>query len=289
MSATVTCIEEARLWHFLWLWRQWVNAPLQHTLAKPHAGDSKHLIQKTWPGLYGLCFPYCAVSIFQVPVLQRGGTVVTRRTGCGSCTDDLQQYPFTLTVALDLEVIILLSNILIYSWVICLHTFTLSLGKRGNVVWKRFFSPNFSSIYSSANSNPPALPITWQLSRIIEKKLTKQFLFSHSKREISIYFYWDSFYIFPINILIYTTDHFCFFVCTCDYKPFVKPNTLNVLLYRKFLFHFVLRLWKLSFCFMLNIWIKTITCDFFSMLISTCITGQCWRSAVWGWWTLLQL
>ncbi|XP_060790248.1 neutral alpha-glucosidase C isoform X1 [Neoarius graeffei] len=43
------------------------------------------------------------VTLETVPVLQRGGTVVTRRTGCGSCTDDLQQYPFTLTVALDLE------------------------------------------------------------------------------------------------------------------------------------------------------------------------------------------
>ncbi|MCJ8736878.1 hypothetical protein PDJAM_G00017380 [Pangasius djambal] len=43
------------------------------------------------------------VTLETVPVLQRGGTVVTRRTGCGSCTADLQQHPFTLTVALDLE------------------------------------------------------------------------------------------------------------------------------------------------------------------------------------------
>ncbi|XP_027028182.1 neutral alpha-glucosidase C isoform X1 [Tachysurus fulvidraco] len=43
------------------------------------------------------------VTLETVPVFQRGGTVVTRRTGCGSCTADLLQHPFTLTVALDLE------------------------------------------------------------------------------------------------------------------------------------------------------------------------------------------
>ncbi|KAF7704399.1 neutral alpha-glucosidase C isoform X1 [Silurus meridionalis] len=41
------------------------------------------------------------VTLETVPVLQRGGTIVTRRTGCGSCTADLQQHPFTLTIALD--------------------------------------------------------------------------------------------------------------------------------------------------------------------------------------------
>lgn len=55
----------------------------------------------------------CVVSVFQVPVLQRGGTVVTRRAGCGSCTADLQQHPLTLFVALDLEVIIPFSSILL--------------------------------------------------------------------------------------------------------------------------------------------------------------------------------
>ncbi|KAF4084063.1 hypothetical protein AMELA_G00124430 [Ameiurus melas] len=43
------------------------------------------------------------VTLETVPVLQRGGTVVARRTGCGTCTADLQQHPFCLTVAPDLE------------------------------------------------------------------------------------------------------------------------------------------------------------------------------------------
>ncbi|XP_062863442.1 neutral alpha-glucosidase C isoform X2 [Trichomycterus rosablanca] len=43
------------------------------------------------------------VTLETVPVFQHGGTVVPRRTDCGSCTADLQQYPFTLTVALDSE------------------------------------------------------------------------------------------------------------------------------------------------------------------------------------------
>ncbi|XP_053365399.1 neutral alpha-glucosidase C isoform X2 [Clarias gariepinus] len=43
------------------------------------------------------------VTLETVPLLQRGGTVVTRRTACGSCTADLQQHPYTLTVALDLK------------------------------------------------------------------------------------------------------------------------------------------------------------------------------------------
>uniref|UniRef100_A0A673JIP9 Neutral alpha-glucosidase C-like n=1 Tax=Sinocyclocheilus rhinocerous TaxID=307959 RepID=A0A673JIP9_9TELE len=41
------------------------------------------------------------VTLNTVPVFQRGGTVVPRRAGCGSSTADLQQHPFTLTVALD--------------------------------------------------------------------------------------------------------------------------------------------------------------------------------------------
>ncbi|XP_072545604.1 neutral alpha-glucosidase C isoform X2 [Salminus brasiliensis] len=41
------------------------------------------------------------VTLETVPVFQRGGTVVSRKTDCGSCTAELQQQPFTLTVALD--------------------------------------------------------------------------------------------------------------------------------------------------------------------------------------------
>ncbi|XP_019909722.3 neutral alpha-glucosidase C isoform X2 [Esox lucius] len=41
------------------------------------------------------------VTLDTVPVFQRGGTVVSRRTGCGSCTADLQKHPLSLTVALD--------------------------------------------------------------------------------------------------------------------------------------------------------------------------------------------
>ncbi|XP_036449335.1 neutral alpha-glucosidase C isoform X1 [Colossoma macropomum] len=43
------------------------------------------------------------VTLETVPLFQRGGTVVSRRTGCGSCTAELQLHPFTLTVALDSE------------------------------------------------------------------------------------------------------------------------------------------------------------------------------------------
>ncbi|TSQ46677.1 Neutral alpha-glucosidase C [Bagarius yarrelli] len=43
------------------------------------------------------------VTLETVPVFQRGGTIVTRRTGCGSCTSELLQHPFTLTIALDLK------------------------------------------------------------------------------------------------------------------------------------------------------------------------------------------
>ncbi|XP_065144709.1 neutral alpha-glucosidase C [Paramisgurnus dabryanus] len=42
-----------------------------------------------------------SVTLNTVPVFQRGGTVVPRRSGCGSCTADLQQHSITLTVALD--------------------------------------------------------------------------------------------------------------------------------------------------------------------------------------------
>ncbi|KAJ8289130.1 hypothetical protein COCON_G00017890 [Conger conger] len=41
------------------------------------------------------------VTLDTVPLFQRGGTVVPRRTGPGSCTADLQKLPFTLTVALN--------------------------------------------------------------------------------------------------------------------------------------------------------------------------------------------
>ncbi|XP_035239759.1 neutral alpha-glucosidase C isoform X1 [Anguilla anguilla] len=41
------------------------------------------------------------VTLDTVPLFQRGGTVVSRRTESGSCTADLQKLPFTLTVALD--------------------------------------------------------------------------------------------------------------------------------------------------------------------------------------------
>ncbi|XP_062325275.1 neutral alpha-glucosidase C isoform X1 [Osmerus eperlanus] len=40
------------------------------------------------------------VTLDTVPVFQRGGTVVPRRAGCGSCTADLELLPFCLTVAL---------------------------------------------------------------------------------------------------------------------------------------------------------------------------------------------
>ncbi|XP_073783864.1 neutral alpha-glucosidase C isoform X4 [Danio rerio] len=43
------------------------------------------------------------VTLTTVLVFQRGGTVVPRRTACGSCTADLQHYTITLTVALDIK------------------------------------------------------------------------------------------------------------------------------------------------------------------------------------------
>ncbi|XP_036397946.1 neutral alpha-glucosidase C [Megalops cyprinoides] len=41
------------------------------------------------------------VTLDTVPLFQRGGTVIPRRTASGSCTAHLQQLPFSLTVALD--------------------------------------------------------------------------------------------------------------------------------------------------------------------------------------------
>ncbi|KAL0969491.1 hypothetical protein UPYG_G00228000 [Umbra pygmaea] len=41
------------------------------------------------------------VTLDTVPVFQRGGTMVPRRTVCGSCTADLHHYPLSLTMALD--------------------------------------------------------------------------------------------------------------------------------------------------------------------------------------------
>uniref|UniRef100_A0A8C9WL76 Glucosidase alpha, neutral C n=1 Tax=Scleropages formosus TaxID=113540 RepID=A0A8C9WL76_SCLFO len=42
-----------------------------------------------------------AVTLDTVPLFQRGGTVIPRRTKPGSCSADLQKMPFSLTVALD--------------------------------------------------------------------------------------------------------------------------------------------------------------------------------------------
>uniref|UniRef100_A0AAR2KKL9 Glycoside hydrolase family 31 N-terminal domain-containing protein n=1 Tax=Pygocentrus nattereri TaxID=42514 RepID=A0AAR2KKL9_PYGNA len=53
------------------------------------------------------------VTLETVPLFQRGGTVVSRRTGCGSCTAELQLHPFTLTVALASEVTTLPGQIMI--------------------------------------------------------------------------------------------------------------------------------------------------------------------------------
>ncbi|XP_042372897.1 neutral alpha-glucosidase C-like, partial [Plectropomus leopardus] len=41
------------------------------------------------------------VTLDTVPVFQRGGSVVCRSTGSGSCTAELQQLPLSVTVALD--------------------------------------------------------------------------------------------------------------------------------------------------------------------------------------------
>lgn len=44
---------------------------------------------------------YYLVFPLQVPVFQRGGSVVCRATGSGSCTAELQQLPLSITVALN--------------------------------------------------------------------------------------------------------------------------------------------------------------------------------------------
>ncbi|XP_029316282.1 neutral alpha-glucosidase C isoform X3 [Cottoperca gobio] len=41
------------------------------------------------------------VALHLVPVFQRGGSVVCRSTGSGSCTAEQQQLPLSITVALD--------------------------------------------------------------------------------------------------------------------------------------------------------------------------------------------
>lgn len=43
-------------------------------------------------------------AVFQVPVLQRGGSVVCRWMGRGSCTAEFQQLPLSVTVALNAQV-----------------------------------------------------------------------------------------------------------------------------------------------------------------------------------------
>lgn len=47
---------------------------------------------------------FSGVSSVQVPVFQRGGSVVCRSTGSGSCTAEYQQLPLSITVALNTEV-----------------------------------------------------------------------------------------------------------------------------------------------------------------------------------------
>lgn len=41
---------------------------------------------------------------FQVPVFQRGGSVICRSVGGGSCTAEFQQLPLSITVALSAQV-----------------------------------------------------------------------------------------------------------------------------------------------------------------------------------------
>lgn len=41
---------------------------------------------------------------FQVPVFQRGGSVVCRSVGRGSCSSEFQQLPLSITVALSAQV-----------------------------------------------------------------------------------------------------------------------------------------------------------------------------------------
>lgn len=47
---------------------------------------------------------FSGVSSVQVPVFQRGGSVVCRSTGSGSCTAEYQQLPLSITVALNTQV-----------------------------------------------------------------------------------------------------------------------------------------------------------------------------------------
>ncbi|KAG9268585.1 neutral alpha-glucosidase C [Astyanax mexicanus] len=77
------------------------------------------------------------VTLETVPVFQRGGTVIPRRTDCGSCTADLQQQPFSLTVALDskgnAEGVLYLDDGHSFSYrdkkQFCLRNFTMHSGK----------------------------------------------------------------------------------------------------------------------------------------------------------------
>jgi len=78
------------LWICQWLWTPWVTRLTSLTQQSTEYRSHTELFT-VW-------------SLRQVPVFQRGGTVVPRRAGCGSCTADLQQHPITLTVALDTKV-----------------------------------------------------------------------------------------------------------------------------------------------------------------------------------------
>lgn len=48
--------------------------------------------------------PMLICCFLQVPLFQRGGSVVCRSTGSGSCTAELQQFPLSVTVALNSQV-----------------------------------------------------------------------------------------------------------------------------------------------------------------------------------------
>lgn len=48
--------------------------------------------------------PQFDVCSGQVPVFQRGGSMVCRSAGSGTCTADFQQLPLTVTVALNSQV-----------------------------------------------------------------------------------------------------------------------------------------------------------------------------------------
>ncbi|XP_069016552.1 neutral alpha-glucosidase C, partial [Embiotoca jacksoni] len=66
----------------------------------PGSGEIWYDVQaaKTYKGGRTLSLP---VTLDTVPVFQRGGSVVCRSTGSGSCTADLQQLPLSITVALN--------------------------------------------------------------------------------------------------------------------------------------------------------------------------------------------